>query len=520
MSLPDLALPPLAHNAWRHLPEGWRRSLLHLGVGWLFLIALFAADWAEMAHQWLTSSTYNHMIFILPICAWLVEMRRRELARLVPVAWWPGLILLAGALLLWLAGVVSQVNTARQLGAVVAMQAAVLALLGPRVAAGLAFPLAYLLFAIPFGEEIVPQMQMVTAHIVIALVEASQIPAQIDGVFIHTPAGLFEVAEACSGVKFLVAMAALGALMAHLCFKDWRRRAAFMAAALAVPILANGIRAWATIAMAQLVGAETATGIDHIIYGWFFFALVMALLGLAARPFFDRPAGDSPIDADALRASRLLGRAEHLAIAGRAALLSVLALAGGVAFWASASIRPVESLSGAIQLPQVAGWSVVKPQANPAWQPLASGAGKRVLARYVDDSGRALDLFMAVYPGGAGRADPGDYGEGALPPDSAWAWLGKGPEFADARSEYLLAHGADKRLAVTYYRSGRLITGSPVRLKLATLVDRLLLRPQSVGVFILSAEDSGKGDASGSIRAFLDAAGPADAWMDAVMKRP
>jgi len=82
-----------------------------------------------------------------------------------------------------------------------------------------------MLFLVPFGDELVPTLQMITADLTIALVHLSGIPAVIDGVFIDTPIGLFEVAEACSGVKFLVAMVALGSLAAHVCFASWWRRA-------------------------------------------------------------------------------------------------------------------------------------------------------------------------------------------------------------------------------------------------------------------------------------------------------
>ena len=137
----------------------------------------------------------------------------------------------------------------------------VLVATGPRVAAGVLFPLAYMAFLVPFGDEIVPMLQTITATMAIELTQMSGVPAEIDGVFIDTPAGLFEVAEACSGVKFLVAMVALGTLVAHLCFRSWKRRALFMAAAVVVPVLANGVRAWGTIYIAHSQGIEFAAGI-------------------------------------------------------------------------------------------------------------------------------------------------------------------------------------------------------------------------------------------------------------------
>ena len=289
-------------------PQTWRMPLLNLALAVAGLLALTWGDWSEMARQWWDASTYNHILLVPPILAWLVRMRWPELAKLAPRTWWPGLAWLGVGLFAWLAGTMAGINLVSQLGAVLLLQAAVAVQLGPRVVAGLLFPLAYMLFLVPFGDEIVPALQAITAEMAVALTHASGVPAQIDGVFIDTPAGLFEVAEACSGVKFLVAMVALGTLVAHLCFASWKRRAMFMAAAVVVPVLANGVRAWGTIYIAQSQGIEFAAGFDHIVYGWIFFALVMiAVLGASWR-FFDRSPDDPLIDAAAIEASPLLAR--------------------------------------------------------------------------------------------------------------------------------------------------------------------------------------------------------------------
>ena len=301
---PETALPPLRSR----IPESWRAPLLHLAVVWVGAIAVTWGAWSEMARQWWDASTYNHILLIPLILAWMVSQRWPELAKLSPRAWWPGLAVLAGGLLVWRVGTSLGINTISQAGAVVLLQGSVAALLGPRVAAGLLFPLAYMAFLVPFGDEIVPALQAITAMLAVALTHASGVQAVIDGVLIDTPVGLFEVAEACSGVKFLVAMIALGTLVAHLCFASFKRRALFMTAAVVVPVLANGARAWGTIYIAQSQGIEFAAGFDHIVYGWIFFAAVMiAVLGTSWR-FFDRSPDDPLIDAAALEASPLLTR--------------------------------------------------------------------------------------------------------------------------------------------------------------------------------------------------------------------
>jgi exosortase A len=332
----DLALP--ATGALARIPQAWRAPLLRLALAWAVLVALARRDWAEMAHQWWDISTYNHILLIPPILAWLVRIRWPELSRLTPAAWWPGLAALLAAALLWLAGSATGINLVSQAGAVAMLMAAVPILLGPRVTAGLLFPLAYMAFLVPFGDEIVPALQAITAWMAVELTHLSGVPATIEGVFIDTPAGLFEVAEACSGVKFLVAMVALGTLAAHLCFVSWTRRALFMAAAVAVPVLANGVRAWGTIYIAQSQGIEFAAGFDHIVYGWVFFALVMAVLLGAAWRFFVRSPHDPLVDLARFEASPLLARLAPLGTGGWRAVAGVLLLASAAA-WMDVTMR-------------------------------------------------------------------------------------------------------------------------------------------------------------------------------------
>lgn len=509
---PDQALPLTAPG----VPAAWCRPLVLLGATLLALIALFYRDWADMAGQWWNSSTYNHVLLVPPILAWLAWQRWPELRRLAPSPWWPALALFGGAVLLWVLGAFAGFSLFRQAAAVAMIGASVLALLGPRVGAGLAFPLAYMVFLVPFGDELIPLLQTVTAQLTIALVHLSGIPAAIDGVFIDTPAGLFEVAEACSGIKFLIAMIALGVLVGNVCFKSWARRAAFMAVCVIVPVLANGVRAWGTIYAAQFVGAARAGGLDHIIYGWFFFAAVIALvLGLGWR-FFDRPAEAPLIDAAALEASPVLARLSALRTRDLAvvALIGVLALAGQG--WSWAADRLDAAVPRQIALPAVPGWQRVDYRPALWWEPRAHGANHRLLGRYADGSGNEVDVFFALYSGQSEGREAGGFGEGALMPNSGWAWRDNGPAVADGRSEHLLGKGAVERLAETYYRTGPVLTGSNFRLKLANIADRLLLRERPTGLLILSSERRAGHDPEAALARFRVAAGPLPQWIDSM----
>jgi exosortase A len=512
-------LPRLPRLAPLHLPQAWRMPLLRLALAWVGLFALHLGDWAAMAAQWWDSSTYNHILLIPAIVGWMVWQRAPQIGQLVPQGWWPGLLALAGALFLWLLGSVSGVNLASQLGAVLALQAAVLALLGPRVAIALLFPLAYMLFLVPFGDELVPPLQMITADITIALTHWSGIQAEIDGVFINTPAGLFEVAEACSGVKFLIAMIALGTLVAHVCFRSWTRRALFMAVAVILPIVANGIRAWGTVYIAQSQGVAFAAGFDHIFYGWVFFALVMGLLLAIGWRFFDRSPDEAFVDPQAIDRLPLLAAAERLALPGWWALAGVALLAMGSIGWAVQAHRLEAPVPDTIALPQVPGWQRVDHAPDIWWEPRASGADHRLLGSYADAQGRRVEVFFGFYAAQAEGREPSAFGQGALVPGTDWRWLKPAPPIGSGHAEWLQALGEHDRLAVTFYRSGDLLTGSAVQLKLAAMRDRLLLRRVPAAVLIVSAEEHGA-DPEPAVADFLAAAGPVDAWMDRVARVP
>lgn len=496
--------------------DPWRRALPLLGATWLALIALFAPDWGKMFAQWWDSSTYNHVLLVPAILGWLVWLRLPELRKLTPRAWWPGLVLVALAVLIWVLGAFAGFDLLRQTGAAALLPATALLLLGPRVGAGLWFPLCYSAFLVPFGDELIPLLQTITAKITVALVHLSGIPAQIDGVFINTPVGLFEVAEACSGVKFLIAMIALGVLVGNVCFKRWGRRLAFMALCLAAPILANGVRAWGTIFAAQYVGVAKAAGIDHIIYGWIFFAIVIAaVLGLSWR-FFDRAIDDSMIDAAAIEADPRLARLSALSLPAALGVVGAVALALGGQAWARAADSMAAVLPQQIFLPAVPGWHRVDYSPRVWWEPRAAGAEHRLLGRYADQSGHEVDVFVALYSAQAEGKEAGGFGEGALRPDSDWAWQGDGPPAPGAKSERLLAQGKVERVAQTWYRSGDLLGGSNTRLKLTNIQDRLLLRARPTMMLILSTEARPGHDPAPALAAFRQSTGDLAPWMDRI----
>jgi exosortase A len=184
------------------------------------------------------------------------------------------LLTMAGAA--WLLGQLSGTLVVSEFALVVMAQAIVIAILGVQAARTLLFPLAYLLFLVPVGDVLIPPLQSITASFTVALLKLTGIPVHSNGLVIFLPTMTWVVAEACAGVKFLVASVALGALLCEMFLRSWRRRIIFMALSIAVPILANGLRAYVIVVIGYLSGNQYAVDADHLLYGWVLFALVLA----------------------------------------------------------------------------------------------------------------------------------------------------------------------------------------------------------------------------------------------------
>lgn len=331
--LPDSKLNMGANGSLTdRLPQAWQTPLLALAACVAALGVLSAREWGEMIHQWWNIDTYNHILLVPVIVVWLVTMKVDDLRETTPKPWGPGIALVLAGLFVWLTGRVTEINLLAHAGAVGSVQGAVVAILGLRVACLIALPLGFAAFLVPFGDEIIPPLQMITAEIAIALTVWSGVPADIDGIYIDTPAGLFIVAEACSGVKFLIAMVTLAVLVCFTRFDSWLRRFGFLAAAITVPVLANGVRAWGTIYIAQSQGVEFAAGFDHIFYGWIFFAIVVAMVLAGAWRFFEREPEDFGWSAKDLDAQPLMRSAERFDVgqARAAAIVFGLIVVAGV----------------------------------------------------------------------------------------------------------------------------------------------------------------------------------------------
>ncbi len=277
-----MALKSATNLKWLPRLDGELHPIAKQGAVFVFgLVALFwlyAATWLGMAQKYATSGTYAHGFLILPLSIWMI-FQKKERFYGVPinyqVAALPVLVLLS---LAWLMAGLAFVGIIQQLCFVLMLICLFVFCFGYKMALAFCFPLIYLLFAIPFGNFLTPSLQDLTASFAIKALEMTGIPVFYEGWQITTSSGEFEVAEACSGIRYLIATLALGALYAYVTFEKLWKRTVFCAICIIVPLVANGIRAYFIILIAHYSKMKYAVGVDHLIYGWLFFGFIIFIL--------------------------------------------------------------------------------------------------------------------------------------------------------------------------------------------------------------------------------------------------
>ena len=272
-----LVSTPSAHA--RH-----RVAALICAAAVLAIVFAFGETALSMVQIWRSSETFSHGFVVVPIALWLGWRKREELARIPMRPYWPGLLMVAAAGFLWLLGSLADANVVEHFALVLLIQSAVVVIVGLAMSRALAFPLLFLFFAVPFGEAFVPKMMDWTADFTVLALKLSGVPVYREGNSFIIPSGSWSVVEACSGVRYLISSLMAGTLYAYLMYKSVRRRLLFVGAAILVPIVANWLRAYVIVMIGHLSANQLATGVDHLIYGWVFFGIILfALFWIGAR---------------------------------------------------------------------------------------------------------------------------------------------------------------------------------------------------------------------------------------------
>jgi exosortase A len=359
----------------------------------VFFVIYHETVWS-MVTVWAESETFAHGFVILPISAFLVWRKRHELylVRPEPVRYGPAVLVLPG--FFWLLGYVSDVQVVQQYCLVVTIILLVWVLLGWKVIKLLAFPLGYLLFAVPFGKFLVPYMIDINASFAVSALRLSGVPVFAEGSSFSTPGISWKVVEVCSGMRYLIAAVVVGTLYAYLNYQSLKRRLLFVLVTIVVILIASGLRVYSIVMIGHFIDIRYAKGFDHLFIGWVFFGVVILLLFWIGS-FWHEDTGESRAGhAEVALTGQGPAVARPLWVVIGAGSLLVLAVWPVLGSWIQS--RAESNVEVSLQVPAAtAGWSLSAPLVDD-WKPNYTGYDAEISQTYQKD-GRRIGVYLLYY---------------------------------------------------------------------------------------------------------------------------
>jgi exosortase A len=392
----------------------------------------------------------------------------------------------------------------------------------------LLFPLAFLFFAVPFGESLVPVLMDWTADFTVAALKLSGVPVYRDGLHFDIPSGKWSVVDSCSGIRYLFACVSVSALYSWTIYRGTTRRLLFVGFAIVIAIVANWVRAYAIVMLGHLSNNQIATGADHLVYGGIFFAVIMALVfALGAVWREDAPAASSGgVPAAVAGPSNAVAEGRPLPVPRAGATMAAAAM---LLLWPAVSIlsaevsdRPVVSMPDL--LPR-AGWQRVG-QPVASWRPVLrnpAAASSQAFAKG--------DQVVGIHVGLFGRSTPESKLATAMnrfvEPDGQnphWklsqlgkAQAGWGGQPVEVRTGVLVGNEA-RLLAWQLYWVDGAVTADPIRASALQLLARLQGRSEvSAWITVYAPDGSEPGAAASALKAFVT---DMSSSIDATLGRP
>jgi exosortase A len=495
-----LSEPPAQEHA-----EPWGR----VGRRLLLLVAalcfLFRETLGSMVGIWWRSETFTHGFLVAPASLLVTWKLRRRLASVAPRSEPRALVAVGLAAIAWLVARVAGIQGAEQLSFVGLLVAVVVATIGLPASRSLLFPLSFLFLMVPLGEVLIPGLIEITTRMAVGGLHVVGIPVVRDGDLLWVPNGHWRVVEACSGLRYLIASFTLGWLFAWWTFSTLRRRLVFVLLSILVPILANGLRAFLIIFLGYVSDMKIATGVDHYLYGWIFFTLVMGLLFWAGRIWADRVSDPGPFVMDEPRPASTAAARRPFPVAAVTLVVAVAAV------WYAGSLETRRAV-GEVALPTPApagGWIPLESGGTP-WEPDFHGTDAAFQGTYA--TGDTLVWLYVGYFADQRQDHELINTQNVLVATTNPTWrLGASfpaPGAIEATgvdaTESVVKSEAMNLLAWSWYWVAGEATGDPTRAKWLGAQARLLRRSDAAALVVVFApEGSDRDDARRRIRAFV-----------------
>lgn len=250
-------------------------------------LVLFATAIQQLYSIWNAQPEYSYGILIPLLSLYLVWRGREQLRGLPLTGSWYGLLLIVGGLALRLIGALSTMPALVHYALLLVLYGLVLALTGPAVFRRLLMPLFILVFMVPLppfvSDQLSTQLQLLSSQLGVLVIRAAGISVFLEGNVIDLGTYQLEVAEACSGLRYLFPLMTLAFMIAFAFGGPLWKRAIVFVSSLPVTVLMNSVRIGVIGITVEHWGTRMAEGVLHEFEGWAVFMVSAAVVVLIAR---------------------------------------------------------------------------------------------------------------------------------------------------------------------------------------------------------------------------------------------
>ncbi len=349
-------------------------------------IASLWPTFSGLGRFWQTVYDYRHGYLIAAVSiVWLFLIRKRIDASVVrpQSAALPLLVLAIGA---WTAAYHGNSEMIQQLLAPAILLLAIFAALGREVATRVAAPVAYIYFAIPIWDQLVPLLQPLTTAVAESALWLLNVPATVDSYTVTIPEGRFTIVEGCSGKRYLLVALAFAVLTVATHGLRGKRAVLMIAIAAAAALVVNWVRVIVIIYAGHLSNMEHyLVAQDHITFGWILFVPLLLAVTLSGRRL-SRGASLPELPREVASAESVRG-AQWLPSAVCLCVPMLVAVSSHGAAFDAPRLAPLPMMAGEWQGPL---------PADPLWQPRFNGPADERQAAYTASQG-AVQLYVNVY---------------------------------------------------------------------------------------------------------------------------
>jgi EpsI family protein len=489
------------------VPSRFPRALAIGAVALVLAAIAWRPAFAATVGRWLDPHGYYGHGPLVPLISGFLAWRERRRLVLAPdrLGRALGAVFLVSAMLLQVAAAALRVHFVSLGSFVLALAGASLFLGGAAFARALVFPLGFLVFGVPAPMEAIARaslaLKLLAARAAIAVLGGVGVAAVREGSVVHLASGDVTVEDVCSGLRSLMALLAMGVLVAGLDrrVRLWRR-AALVALAVPIALVANAVRVAFLCSLVAALGPGVVDTWIHAASGFLVYGISLGLLLLGRRALFRETLARETVADETARPG-----AEPLGVRG-VALVALLLVPGAVATFAldrrsGASARPV-----ALGLPlELSGWRGTELGIDPTTREVLD-TNDLISRRYVKPGRSPVYLDIAASRGDRKVAHPPEVcapGSGLLVEREDEIELVRGVRAVSL----VLARGPERQVIVYCYAAGPWLGPSYVRSQLAAAVGRFRHPSIPSALVRFGAGLGANGDPEDALRSIRDFAG-------------